>query len=184
MASSRSGSDDFVFPANKRLFLPESLRGELRELLEPLTPVEKLTESLSGMRKIVSVGDLCSLTLIEAGIHPDVCIVDFKTKRSPLEERQKANVCAIGKNCVKVANPAATITGELWKAVAGALESGEKTRIEVNGEEDLASLAAISMAPAGTAVIYGIPNMGIAVVHIDRKAKAWADGILRRMEVV
>ena len=184
MASTRSGSDDFVFPVSGKLVLPESLRSELRVLLEPIVQEDALGKAVAGVPKVAAVGDLCSLTAVKRGIRPDICIVDFQTKRKKIDGKQKARVCGIGTRCVKVKNPAAQITRELWDAVFDAYSSPEKTRIEVEGEEDLAAIVCLHAAPRGTAVIYGIPDMGLEVVHVNERAKEFAGRVLRRMTVV
>ena len=55
---------------------------------------------------------------------------------------------------------------ELWTAIEGAYKSRGNTLIEVEGEEDLASIPAILMAPDGAIVIYGVPDKGIAVYEV------------------
>jgi uncharacterized protein (UPF0218 family) len=184
MESSPSGSDDFVFPQNRILILPENLRDELKVLLESLTPPEFIPEAVEGALKIVTVGDMVTLTLFKTGIEPNICIVDFKTKRCGVDADTKKEVSSIGTSYTKVKNPAATITGDMWKAVLEAYKSTERTRIEVDGEEDLAALVCLSVAPEGTVVIYGIPDMGVEVVHTNERTKTWANNILKRMAVV
>jgi uncharacterized protein (UPF0218 family) len=53
--------------------------------------------------------------------------------------------------------------------------------IEVDGEEDLASLAAISLAPGGVTVIYGLPNKGVVVVDATTANKKKVKEVLDRM---
>ncbi|MEM4069082.1 MAG: DUF359 domain-containing protein, partial [Thermoplasmatales archaeon] len=47
-----------------------------------------------------------------------------------------------------------------------AIRSKGNTIIEVEGEEDLASIPAIVLAPDGAIVIYGVPDKGIAVYEV------------------
>jgi hypothetical protein len=186
MASSRCGSDDagirtFVFPESRKLVLTEDLRQPLKELLAPLTPERRLKEALAGFKRIASVGDLVTITLVKAGISPDICVVDFKTKRCTLDASLKNELCRMGGKTVKVRNPAGVITAELWNAIREAYSRAGRTRIEVDGEEDLASLACLSIAPPGTAVIYGMPDMGIEIVPASESTRGFANGILCRM---
>jgi GTP-dependent dephospho-CoA kinase len=183
MESSRCGSDKFVFPKSRVLVLCESLRDALKEPIEPLTPESRLNDSLKRPGKIISVGDFVTLTLSRHRIEPDVCVVDFRTRRGGIEEMMKKDVCKVGRKIVKVRNPAGEITYQLWDAVERALSGNEKTRIEVDGEEDLASLVALSLAPPGTAVIYGIPDMGIEIVRANEKTRATANEMLSKMTV-
>ena len=58
-----------------------------------------------------------------------------------------------------------------------------KTRIVVEGEEDLATLAAISLANLGAKVIYGMPDKGMVVVDVNQRSKKRANSFLERMLV-
>jgi hypothetical protein len=55
-------------------------------------------------------------------------------------------------------------------------------RIEIDGEEDLASLVCIVTAPMGSLVIYGVPGKGMTVVTVDSRTKAWSQKALDRMK--
>ena len=54
-------------------------------------------------------------------------------------------------------------------------------RIEVDGEEDLASLAAIYMAPPDVTIIYGLPDKGVLVVKSNNENKRKVKDILNKM---
>ena len=84
---------------------------------------------------------------------------------------------------VKVVNHPGTISDELWKAIKDSIDSGGNVRIEVDGEEDLASLAAISLSKIGTKVIYGMPDKGMVVVDVDQQSKARVNSLLEHMLV-
>ena len=179
MVSSHLGSDRTV--PKKRWVLKDELREELKKPLEKVISEDALAEELKAAKKIVSIGDVCSITLFDKGLIPDIAIVDFKSSRIEREEL-KDKIKKIGERVVRVKNPAGTITGELWNAIVESYKSKKKVRIEVLGEEDLAALACIALAPKDTVVIYGIPNTGIAVVHVDDKAKSIVEDVLRKME--
>jgi len=87
------------------------------------------------------------------------------------------------KKSVVVKNPAATITDDLWNVIKLAFEDLEKNslRIEVEGEEDLASLAAIYMAPGDVTIIYGLPDKGVLVVKANKENKNKVKKILDKM---
>ena len=57
------------------------------------------------------------------------------------------------------------------------------TKIIVDGEEDLATLAVISLSKIGAKVIYGMPDRGMVVVDVDQQAKKRANDFLNRMLV-
>lgn len=150
--------------------LPKELREELKNPLGKVVLEDQLKEVLSDSKKIVTVGDLCSLTLYEKDIIPDIAIVDFATRRGDVGD-MRAKILKIGQSVINVNNPAGVITWELWNAVKLAFQSKEKVRIEVIGEEDLATLPAVWFAPEKTAVIYGLPGIGLIVVKDLEDAK-------------
>ena len=118
---------------------------------------------------IITVGDICTIKINEQVRMPDLSIVDFKTK--------------IGEKIVNVNNNAGTISDELWNAIKVAISDNVKTRIVVEGEEDLATLAAISLADLGAKVIYGMPDKGMVVVDVNQRSKKRANSFLERMLV-
>ena len=89
----------------------------------------------------------------------------------------------IGHNNIEVKNPAGTISKALWKAIESTLSEEKSSKITVKGEEDLASLAVISMAPEGAKVIYGMPDRGMVVVDVNQQSKKRANDFLKRMLV-
>ena len=139
---------------------------------------------LSNAVFIITVGDICTINVNEQIRTPNLCIIDFKTKRNtPLTEEQKNVIENIGDKRVKVVNHPGTISDELWKAIKDSIGSGDNVRIEVDGEEDLASLAAISLSRIGTKVIYGMPDKGMVVVDVDQQSKARVNSLLEHMLV-
>ena len=152
-----------------------------------ITDREIYTEApreLSNAVFIITVGDICTININEQIRTPNLCIIDFKTKRNiPLTEEQKNVIENIGDKIVKVVNHPGTISDELLKAIKDSIGSGDNVRIEVDGEEDLASLAAISLSRIGTKVIYGMPDKGMVVVDVDQQSKARVNSLLEHMLV-
>ena len=139
---------------------------------------------LSNTKCIITVGDVCTIKIYEQARMPDLSIIDFKTKRNrPLSLKQKNIMNQIGKKIVNINNNAGTISDELWNAIKIAISDNVKTRIVVEGEEDLATLAAISLANLGAKVIYGMPDKGMVVVDVNQQTKERANKLLRRMLV-
>ena len=162
------------------------LQPEMAEELR-ITNREIYTEApreLNNAIFIITVGDICTININEQIRTPNLCIIDFKTKRNtPLTEEQKNVIENIGEKIVKVVNHPGTISDELWKAIKDSIDSGDNVRIEVDGEEDLASLAAISLSRIGTKVIYGMPDKGMVVVDVDQQSKARVNSLLEHMLV-
>ncbi|MBI5000163.1 MAG: GTP-dependent dephospho-CoA kinase family protein [Euryarchaeota archaeon] len=162
----------------RELRLPAGLRGEMRSVVGEIAAGARLLLLAKSSRTVVSVGDVCTANLLRAGIVPKLSIIDAITKRGkaegidfPREVRK-----------VHVSNPPETITPALWRAIEGALGAPGSTAIIVDGEEDLASLACIHLAPEGTTVIYGVPNRGAMVITVEGALKARVARVLERME--
>ena len=160
--------------------LPEAMREELRRPLGPVMSGEAAAAAVRDARLVVTVGDACTADLAARGRIPDVAVVDFKTRREA-DEALRERVRAIGTRTLTAVSPAAALTRDVWVALDEAFKSGERVRIEVLGEEDLAALAAIDLAPEGTAVLYGQPGEGVVLVWADARAKAAVRDLLSRM---
>jgi uncharacterized protein (UPF0218 family) len=55
--------------------------------------------------------------------------------------------------------------------------------IEVDGEEDLGSLALVESLPTGATVIYGIPGEGVSFVRVDAISKEHVRQLVALMEL-
>jgi len=113
-------------------------------------------------------------------MEPDVAVFDYKTQRSE-DYKAKERISKMSGRLVKVENPAGRITRALWRAVRDAANGVDRVKIEVSGEEDLASLVAIATGPEGAHVIYGLPKKGLMVVKIDPETRALATAAIKKM---
>ena len=155
---------------------------ELRETKNKI--YQKSPESLTDSNYIATIGDICTIKIFEEIREPNLCIIDMKTKRNiALNSKQKIQISKIGEKTVHVKNKAGTISNELWKSIKNNISNNLNTKIVVDGEEDLATLAVISMVKLGAKVIYGMPNRGMVVVDVNQQEKKRADSLLRRMLV-
>ena len=162
------------------------LRPEMAEELKDTDNriYEDAPDELNDAEYIITVGDICTIKINGQVRMPDLSIIDFKTKRdNPLSSEQRSIMDQIGEKIVNVNNNAGTISDELWNAIEAAISDNVKTRIIVEGEEDLATLAAISLANLGAKVIYGMPDKGMVVVDVNQRSKKRANGLLERMLV-
>lgn len=175
MGNSPSGSAEFRFP----LELPEEMREELRRPLGKLLQGHQVLASL-GKGRVATVGDFCTLDLIQRGGQPDIAIVDHMTRRAPSPGGATAFSGWPGAR-QKVRNPAGVITEELWTAVDEAFKSSRRVLIEVQGEEDLGALPCIALAPEGSHVLYGLAGRGVVLVVVDEGSRSRALEIIGRM---
>jgi hypothetical protein len=166
--------------------LPERLRATFNRSLGDLLPGSKidlgqvLRRIIESDRptKLILVGDRVSREASEAGIKPDVMIIDN------LERRQKATAYAYPRNWVITAkNRAGRIEHNARLAVERAI-AGEADLVEIDGEEDLLALVAVIAAPDGSLVVYGQPDEGVVLVRVSQENKTKARGILKQMDRV
>ena len=160
--------------------LPDDLRHELKD---PLGPIYTDTAALlaDAGDPIVAVGDMVTYHLLQAGRRPDVALVDGKTKRERVEREVTEAIDGFDDR-VDAVNPPATLTDELLAALADALDRDGTTVVTVEGEEDLAALAAVVAAPDGAAVVYGQPDEGMVLATVDGDLRAECRQLLEAME--
>jgi len=162
--------------------LPQSLRGEFRKPFGPVLQSSELSATLRPGDNLVCIGDYVSMTAIGLGLKPKLIVVDYKTERHEVAEVLRSVVANYGKTVLRVPNPPATVTNELYAAIVQALRLTGSVRIEVEGEEDLAGLPVFAEAPEGTVVFYGMPQKGVVVVRVDAKMRSKARSLLERMK--
>lgn len=151
----------------KKWILPVKLRDELKKPLGLLFNEKELLDFIKNERYIVSIGDLVTYTILKNNINPMFCIVDFKTKRKSCSNDIINVIKSYGDEKIIVKNPPGCISDELWNSIIESYKKmGEITiRIEVEGEEDLATLPAILLAPnRDVTIIYGLPDKGVVIV--------------------
>ena len=163
------------------LELPDGLRAELARPYGPVSAEEDLAGHMRGCGRVFAIGDMVNMSLARMGIEPDIMIFDYCTQRGPCEDEVREALRRIEATTVKVTNPKGVLTAELWNTIAKSVRSEIRTKIEVRGEEDLASLACIAIADRGDCVIYGVPNEGISVIRVGEDIKKVVGGILSRM---
>ena len=163
--------------------LPDDLKNTLKGYIGALVDEPELFNRLKQEKYIVSVGDKVTYTLLKNGIIPILCIVDYKLERKSYPLEMKTVIQKLRATHLQIKNPPGTITDELWDAIKTVLKNLKNSPvcIEIDGEEDLASLAAIYLAPGGVTVIYGLPNRGVVVVKTTSANKQKVKKVLDRM---
>jgi uncharacterized protein (UPF0218 family) len=160
--------------------LPDDLKDTLKEYIGDLVDEPGLLKLLKKEKYIVSVGDKVTYTLLKYGITPILCIVDYKLERKPYPSEMKAFIQKFSTIRFHIKNPPGTITDELWDAIKTVFKNLKNGPVCIE-EEDLASLAAIYLAPGGVTVIYGLPNKGVVVVKATTAHKQKVKEVLDRM---
>jgi uncharacterized protein (UPF0218 family) len=134
---------------------PEKTMKRLKKLIEKEQPPS-----------LISVGDIVSRNMIEHGFSLDVLIVDNKVMREPIQPIE------VDTDYIFFAkNPPGTITDEAQTALRQALEMKGRTKVVIEGEEDLLTVITVLFAPENAFVVYGQPHVGVVVVKVTEKTK-------------
>ncbi len=165
--------DEFKTPMGELFEGPEdSPEVALSAMLEALPP---------NHGALVAVGDVTVKGLMDMGIIPDIAFVDGQTKREALNASLQVRKEDYPLNNT-VRNPPGQLTPELLEVVRWSLEQHEPVLIEVDGEEDLAPMFILAVAPLGTIIVYGQPRQGVVMRVLDLQAKQRARNLLVHFE--
>jgi len=143
----------------------ETMR-ELKKLIERERPP-----------KIISVGDIVSDNLIKHNILAQVLVMDNRVMRKTIKP-----ILADVDRTLHVKNPPGTLADETWLVMQEAIRGNQRTRVLVDGEEDLITLVAVLCAPEGSLVVYGQPHEGIVVVKVTEESRETVRRIVEAME--
>ena len=150
--------------------LPAAHREKFKDPLgEIWTDTASLLESIEST--VITIGDVVSYHSYEAGRTPDVAVVDGRTKRTSVDPAIEATIERADVNRLTAVNPPGTLTVSLIEALEAAIDEEAAVQIIVDGEEDLAAIPAILLAPDGSAVLYGQPDEGVVHVTVNADAR-------------
>ncbi len=152
------------------LILNSKLRSEFKKpigvLYNSLDDAKDFINSRYPDDLLISVGDITTRNLQKAGLIPHLGIIDNVVERKPA-----AHNVVYDNVTLNVKNPPGVITDELQETIKEAfqlLKTGFRVLILVEGEEDLAAIPCILMAPSGSLVLYGQPGEGLVVCEVDK----------------
>jgi hypothetical protein len=162
---------DLVLPEKDRQLFKEPIGTEL---------YDSDLGAFDAQNTLITVGDVVSLTFRKHGIKPFLSVYDGMTERREMTEFA---ILAEDEDKDEVVNPAGTITRQLVESIRGRME-GSGGLIKVDGEEDLALLPVIYLAPLGTDVVYGWPGKCMMRITTDEGIRAKIEQLLLRMEEI
>ena len=160
---------DLVLPVKDRQVFKEQIGTEL---------YDSDLEGFNAQTTLITVGDVVSLTFRKHGIRPFLSIYDGMTERRDMTEFA---ILVKDEEKEEVVNPAGKITKELADSIRRCIE-GSGGLIKVDGEEDLALLPVILMAPLGSDIIYGWPGKCMMRITTDEGIKSKFEHMVLRME--
>lgn len=177
---------EILFIVKSSLKLPDILRNPLKKPIDMLFPnTNQVVKNIGSAVMVITVGDVVFKELKNAGLEPDIVVMDLIVGREYV-----GNPTHIVFD-TKVINKAGTISKNLItvlkKAVKDKLKSNKKTYIEIKGEEDLAVIPSILVAPLGAVILYGQPQFmgienGVVRVLVTEKKKQWVVDLLKKFK--
>lgn len=149
------------------LILDENSRDKFKKPLGELYPIfEDAIPYIKSSKFLISVGDATTNNLLKNKIYPNISIIDNLIQRK-IHDHDIIHT----ENVLNAKNPPGTITDDLWETIETAIEntkkSDERQLIVVEGEEDLAVLPCILMAPENAVLLYGQPNEGLVLLNVS-----------------
>lgn len=156
--------------------IPERIRNKLKRPLGKLHKDFKGLIKLSRTRRIIAVGDVCTLSLLAMGIKPHLAVFDYRLMRRKLDSGMINILKLHFKKPRKYRNPAGTLSDRILADAGQLIEKGGAVFIE--GEEDLTALAFIASASSIDVVVYGQPREGLVVVEPSKRIKKKIEGWL------
>lgn len=146
-------------------------------------PFEETMEKLKKLivkekpSTIISVGDIVSIQMIKHGIALNILIVDNKTMRKPIQP-----ITVDVDQTLYAKNPPGAITDEAWDAIKLAIEQKGRTKVIVDGEEDLLTVVTVLSAPEDALVVYGQPHKGVVAIKVTEETREKMHRIMDAME--
>jgi pantetheine-phosphate adenylyltransferase len=156
---------------NKNLVLPEGLRSTLQKPWGKL--LVDIPQDIDGTKTVV-VGDATAEKFNQKSVGQFLSIVDLLIKRE-IKFHQVSEIGFGNQEVLQIKNPHGEITSELVKAVQATFSTENQTVILIDGEDDLAVLPVLLIAPLDFNIFYGQPNEGLVqvVVTEENKEKAY-----------
>jgi len=157
----------------KTYFLLNELRRELKKvwgipiLGEKKEVAKKFKKVIreKKIKKIITVGDYCSLNLPS-----DVKIFDGRIRRNEMAPLQEYSF-----SCW---NPPASINKEVWKTLKKAIS--KNGNVFIDGEEDLLVIPSVLLSRKKTAVVYGFTSKGICLIEVSPEIKKGFRKLLKK----
>jgi len=163
----------------EKFVIPYDIREQLKIPWGNIIELTDKTLKNFNPESLISVGDVSTLTLHKLGIKPSLSILDFIVER----KKKFSSIQELGFSgkevTITIDNKPGTINGDLFEIISKSIKSARKHFIiKINGEEDLAVLPAILVAPLCWGIVYGQPKKGLVFLYITEELKKRAYSII------
>ena len=156
--------------------IPDHIRSKLKRPLGKLYKDFRVLKRLSLSRRIIAVGDVCTLSLLAMGIRPHLAVFDHRLMRRRLDPGMINILRMHFKKPKRYRNPPGTLSDRIIADAGKLIKRGGG--VFIDGEEDLTALAFIASASSRDVVVYGQPAEGLVVVEPDERIKKKVGGWL------
>lgn len=164
----------------KKIYLPEKLRNRLKVPFGTL--IEDFEKEIrnNSFTNSITVGDVVTSFFNAKNLEQRISVVDFYVER----QKKYSSLLDLGFSSdvlfINALNPRGMLTPSLFRSVKKAFKliGEKKVVVIVDGEEDLAVLPVILLAPYGFKVYYGQPKRGVVEVIVNEENKKRAVTIL------
>lgn len=159
----------------------ERLKKPFGELLRDDKRIKNYIEkNLEDSGKLIAVGDYSGKFLEGINLLPDLTILDGKIERKKIDPELIKNIGDGVK--LKARNPPGKITKKAFREVKKGIINPKRTKLMIEGEEDLLALPSVYFAPEGSIVVYGLRDKGSVVIKTGREEKMKAEEFLKRKQ--
>lgn len=164
----------------KTLILPQNLRDELHKPFGKIIP--EVPDNIIP-KKTITIGDVTTKRFNDKNVDQYLSIVDFIVqRRKQFESLSDLGFGSIGSiDSIVVKNSHGTISPQLFESIRKSIESGKRSVVQVDGEEDLSFLPVMLTSPLGFRIYYGQspyanapeagPNEGLVEVEVTEENK-------------
>ena len=167
---------------NTTLLLPDTLRQKLQKPFGSV--VQRVDMEKFDPQKLIAVGDVTTKVLHEAHVLPALSLIDFVVERQNQQHDMK-RLGITSEIIVSAENPHSSLTPSLWNALEKSLilaKEQKRVVIVVEGEEDLAVLPLLLLAPKNWVICYGQPRVGMIAIPVTESSKEQAITILSQFK--
>lgn len=136
-------------------------------------PQGELVQRPSAATRIYVVGDYSLSTFKKNDWQYDLAVIDLKIQRKAYD----TPILLPDEIDLNVSNSAGTITKQLIEALQLSIKANYK-HLVVDGEEDLAAVALVLLAPLNSHIYYGQPNQGMVEIVVTEALKEQVKTVL------